>query len=476
MLQIMNQCRFPSVMYRLWIVGGVVLGLMIRHQVCAEELVTVSSLQELAETAAGDGRKVKMQPGVYRLADYLTDDVLKKIHAEVDRSQARPPVPMFVFSGNNNRFDFREVVFEIDTNLYAKLPGRSYIRCLIISGSGNHFSGLTIRNAGPQKGSGGNTLSVAGPDNTLEDVTLHVEGSFPYGYGDLFGKGGPNLLGLQKQSGIQVLGSRTLLRHCKVLSRAFGHCFYIQAGDDIRIEDCRAEGAMRATNAMLAETSGPAFDLGFRSVYLNRDGRYAMVPGYMKSLSEDGFRTYGGAGNVTLVNCVAVNTRAGFEIAGKDDAPRKSVIENCEARGCERGYLLGSNVVVRGSRGDLTHGPLLYLRGGVNSEVALELSGAQPISLVHAVATIAGSGHRVTLTAGAEVKELPALPVLFGFGMPAHGEMASPILPAATRDVTLECGIPQVPVVLSDELRGCSITSAGRQLKDADLRRSPGNW
>lgn len=33
----------------------------------------------------------------------------------------------------------------------------------------------------------------------------------------------------------------------------------------------------------------------------------------MKSLSEDGFRTYGGAGSVTLVNCTAVNTRAGFE-------------------------------------------------------------------------------------------------------------------------------------------------------------------
>lgn len=33
----------------------------------------------------------------------------------------------------------------------------------------------------------------------------------------------------------------------------------IQAGDNIRLEDCYAEGSMRATTEMLRDTSGPAF-------------------------------------------------------------------------------------------------------------------------------------------------------------------------------------------------------------------------
>ncbi|HYD83155.1 MAG TPA: hypothetical protein VEA63_03865, partial [Opitutus sp.] len=299
----------------------------------ADAIVEVSTLAEFARVAAGDRQQVKLRPGVYRMADYLTEDVLAQIHANVDRTQKRPPVPMFVFHGSDNRFDLRDVVIEIDTALYAKLPQGGYTRCLIVEGARNRFSGLTIRNTGENRGSGGNILSIAGAENTLEDFVLQVHGSFPFGYGDLLGKGGPNLVPLQKQSGIQILGTRTTLRRCKVFSRALGHCFYIQAGDDIRLEDCYAEGVMRATNDMLRDRSGPAFELGFPSVYENRDGRYLITPGYVKSLVEDGFRTYGGAGNVTLVNCLARHTRAGFEIGAKDDAPRKTVIENCTAMG-----------------------------------------------------------------------------------------------------------------------------------------------
>ena len=442
----------------------------------AESVVQVSTMQELASAAAQSGQTVKVAPGVYRLADYLTEDVLKEIRAGVDRAQARPPVPMFVFCGSDNRFDFRDVVIEIDTTLYAKLPTPNYVRCLIIAGDNNTFDGLTIRNTGPQRGSSGNILSVAGAGNTLENVTLHVRGSFPYGYGDLLGKGGPNLVALQKQSGIQVLGTRTTLRRCKVFSRAFGHCFYIQAGDDIRIEDCYAEGEMRATSEMLRDDSGPAFDLGFKSVYENRDGRYLIAPGYMKSLSEDGFRTYGGAGNVTLENCIAVHTRSGFEIGARDDAPKKTIIENCVARGCERGYLIGSNTIVRRSRGDIVHGPVLYLRGGRNSEVDLQLAGGQADFAVHALATIAGENHRVRLTVDSPESDFSQVPILFGFAMPAHAEMASPILPAATSGVTLINEIARVSVITSAEIADCQIESSNRVIADADLRKSPGKW
>jgi len=66
---------------------------------------------------------------------------------------------------------------------------------------------------------------------------------------------------------------------------------------------------------MLAETEGPAFENGFKSVYQPN----VIQPGYIKSLNECGFRTYGRGGPaqretgvVTLVNCVAKNVRVGF--------------------------------------------------------------------------------------------------------------------------------------------------------------------
>lgn len=450
------------------------LGWSVRASAAAEP-VTVTNLAQLANVAAGNGQNVKMLPGVYRLADYLTADVLQQIRAGVDRTQRRPPVPMFVFRGDRNRFDLRDVVFEIDTTLYAKLPGGGYPRCVIIAGNGNHFDGLTIRNTGPQRGSGGNILSVAGASNTLENLTLNVHGSFPYGYGDLLGKGGPNLVGIQKQSGIQVLGNGSVLRRCRVFSRAFGHCFYVQVGTDIRLEDCYAEGEMRATSEMLRDTSGPAFERGFKSVYQNRDGRYVMVPGYMKSLVEDGFRTYSNVGTVTLLNCTAVNTRAGFEIGAPDHSPDKTILRNCVARGCERAFLLGSHTIVRQSRGDARYGPLLYLRGGRESDMELELAGGTSDYTVHALATIAGTNHRVKLTTQAPAGSFPNAPILFGFGMPASAEMASPIRPAATRNVTLVNEVPSVAVISSETPQDCKIETVGKEFTDAELKKSPGH-
>lgn len=437
--------------------------------------IQVESLDALARETARSGRQIRLKPGVYRMAEYLTEPVLAEIHAARKGQPGRPPVPMFVFRGDENRIICEGATIEIDTALYKKLPG-GYLRSLIVAGKGNTITGLSIRNTGPDQGSGGNTLSLAGERTTLEDVTLHVHGSTPYGYGDLLGKGGPNLVGIKKQSGIQVLGSGSVLRRCRVFSRAFGHCFYIQQGGDIRLEDCYAEGVMRATSDMLRDTSGPAFDLGFKSVYANRDGRHLITAGYVKSLVEDGFRTYGNAGRVTLVNCTAINTRAGFEIGAPDNAPEKALLENCVARGCERGFLIGSQTVVRRSRGDIAHGPLLYLRGGRDSDVELELVGDGPQSLVHAVATIAGENHRVRLSAQLGERAIPALPILFGFGMPEHAEMASPIRSAPTKNVTLVNEIAAAPVITSETLADSKHETAGRTLADSVLRASPGSW
>ena len=217
---------------------------------------------------------------------------------------------------------------------------------------------------------------------------------------------------------------------------------------------------------MLAETGGLAFDLSYRSVYQNRDGRFMITPGYTKSLSEDGFRTYGGVGNTTLRNCMAINTRAGYEIGGTDDADTRTVLEGCHALGTERGYLIGSNVLIRNSRGNIVHGPLLYLRGGVGADVELELVGGLPETTVHALATIAGHDHRVRLYTEDTQKPVPALPIMLGFGMPQHAEMASPILPAETSGVILINEVARISVIQSDDVEDCQVTNSGPVVDD----------
>lgn len=427
--------------------------------------VEVSSLEELERIASTNDQVVRMKPGVYRFVDYLTPERIEKIAKAIDRSDStkRPPVPMLSLKGNGNRLDFTDVVFEIDTSLYAKMP-QGYLRAVLFNGQHNTINGLTIRNTGADQGSNGNLVSVFGEDNLLENITVNVFGSFPHGYGDLLGKGGPNLVNpLRKQSGFMIGGKRNTIRRCRVFSRAFGHCFYIQNADGVVVEDCYAEGHVRPTSEMLRDTSGPAFDLDFKSVYRNRDGRSEITPGYMKSLSEDGFRTYGGVSHTIIRNCVAVNTRAGFEIAGNDTDADKTVVEGCIAKGCERGYLIGSNTIVRRSRGDVLYGPLLYLRGGRDSDVELEVSGEPSNFTVHALATIAGTNHRVKFFANSPDVKLPAIPILLGYGMPQHAEMSSPIEPAPTENIKLVNELAHIPVVEHAGAVGCEVSSKIRK-------------
>lgn len=440
--------------------------------VAEQKILEVSTVADLARTAGGSEQAVRLKPGTYRMSDYLTEEVISSIKASVQKG-GRPPVWMINFSGNNNRFDFTGAVLEIETDVYAKLPP-GYIRCLFVSGSNNTFVGLTICNTGKDVGSNGNIMSLWGDNNRVENFILHVFGSYPHGYGDLLGKGGPNIVRLlQKQSAMMIGGTGNTVVRCSVFSRAFGHCFYVQKAKRTRIQDCYAEGEVRTTNEMLRDNIGPAFDLGFRSVYENRDGRYIITPGYTKSLSEDGFRTYGGVSETTIVNCTAMNTRAGFEIGGNENDADKTVVENCVATGCERAYLLGSNVVVLNSRGDVAHGPLLYLRGGKDSDVDLQLIGEYPISTVHALATIAGTNHRIRLSAGT-AESIPALPIMLGFGMPQHGEMASPIHPLSAQNIHLISEVPNAPVIRGAEAADdCVIESKGRVITDEETKRAP---
>jgi hypothetical protein len=402
--------------------------------------LTISSLAELAQVATRSDQTVKVKPGLYRLQEFIP---LKSIKER----QKRKEWQFITFSGSGNTFDFTGVTIELDTALRQALRSPIHTDEFLVSGARNTFKGLTITSVGDGRALGGAVLGVTGEGNTLHDCTIHVQGSHPYGYGDLFGKGG------FKHSGIHITGSGSRFVGCKVFTKAFGHAFYLQENcNDVSFEDCHAEGVMRRTDEMLAETSGMAFDRSFMSEVLNRSGTKRVQPGYVKALSEDGFRTYHTHQNLRFKNCTAKNMRGGFELRTKS-APR---MENCTVTGCERGFWVSEGAVVKNCQGDAQYGPLLYVEGDKAKVEVRLLPGESKDAKVHAVAAIYGSGNDVKIT-GSRVH---AVPILVGFTPPAMGENATAHGERAARGLILR-NETNMPVVVGAKSEKCQIHTKG---------------
>ncbi|MEO2005737.1 MAG: hypothetical protein ABGY41_16755, partial [Candidatus Poribacteria bacterium] len=410
--------------------------------------VEASNLAELQAYAEQSGLEVTMKPGLYRLIDWLPLESMAA-RGESERFE------FMDFSGSGNLFRLHGVTIEVDTALRSELRPPVHTSEFLVTGDDNVVEGLTITNIGDGLSRGGSVVSVSGDGNTLRDVTLHVRGSSPYGYGDLFGKSGG-----YKHSGLLVVGNDAHIVGCKLYMRSFGHGYYIQQeAENARFENCYVEGVMRSTDEMLAETSGVGFDRSFESVYKNREGEARVTPGYMKSLAEDGYRTYGGIKNISFTNCVAKHMRAGFELR-TDGGVR---VENCRTIGTERGYWVSGNAVVVNSVGDAQYGPLLFVEGE-NASVELALTAAESDMTVHSLATIHGSGHQVTIRRFNGESRAQTLPILVGYAQPGAGESMSPYSERATRDVTLR-NETSMSVIVGQEARDCTIQSEGQAVE-----------
>lgn len=403
--------------------------------------IQISSLAELAQAAVRDGQVVKMKPGLYRMTDLVPPGTIAE-------RRKRQEWQFLKFSGSGNVFHLEGVTIEFDTALRAALRAPIHTDEFLVQGNHNTLQGLTITNLGDGKVQGGAVLGVTGRGNTLRNCTVHVRGSAPYGYGDLFGKGG------LKHSGVHITGSGTRLIGCKVFTRAFGHAFYLQENcDDCYFENCHAEGVMRFTDEMLAETSGMAFDRKFRTEVMNRGGD-RILTGYMKALSEDGFRTYTTHKNLVLKNCTAKNMRGGFELRTKT-GPR---LENCTAIGCERAFWVSDGATVSKCKGDTQYGPLLYVEGnGATVNVEL-LPTESPKATVHAIAALYGSGNQVTLTASGS--RVHALPILVGYCPPAMGENMVAHSERSCGGLRLR-NETSMPVIIGEKVRKSEITTRG---------------
>lgn len=430
----------------------VCLALVTAGSLMAEE-VEVSSLEELALYAGNSGNIVRMEPGTYEMTDYISLD-------DIPERRREEKWQYIDFTGSNNEFDLAGVTIRFDTRLGNKLRAPIHTPDFLISGDGNVLKGLSITYVGNHPSRSENVLSVRGENNTLRKVTLRVRGSYPYGYGDLFGKGGGGLVGPRKHSGLRIKGPNTRVIGCEVYMRSFGHGFYVQGdGENAYFKDCYVEGKMRSTDDILAEEDGLARELEYRMVYRNREGEKKILPGYMKSVAEDGFRTYG-VDNLTFINCTSKNMRGAFELRSSGHH-----LQNCTVLGNERGYWIGSNSIVENCEGDAKYGPLMFIEGK-NIDVDVELLARESGKQVHSLGTIHGRNNNIKITPASDERRERPVPILLGFSQPGGGEGMSSYGRRQATDIRL-VNRTRMPVKLGKKTKGCEVMTRGDVVRSA---------
>lgn len=330
----------------------------------------INSLSELKDHLDDSDGNFKMSPGTYYFnTDNCGDGKLFSNEA------------ILLFTGSNNTFDFTDVTFEFDTEILSAYG--SWVVEFWPVGNNNTYLNLTMEDIGMNTPShGAEAIHLDGADNLIEGFHITVRGSYPYGYGDIFGKGGGSVISHQKHPGVLVRGDRNHIKSCTVIMRAYGHGIFMQGAEDALIEDCYVEGELRTVAEVLEErgTDSPADNVDFLTVW----GYYLdeLEHDYRFSLQEDGIRCYT-TGNIygtdssrsttgtQIKNCEVVMMRSGVTI-GWDYTDK--VVENCKVIACETGYWFGSNCEAINCSGDASIGPLISEDvGRSNSNIELTL-------------------------------------------------------------------------------------------------------
>ena len=354
----------------------------------AQTAVNVSTLLELRKAVQKSDQTIVMKPGRYVLID-LPDGV---------RS-----LPC---SGSNNTIDLSGVY----VNVPVGTTRRSYVT---ISGDNNTFKGGTFEDtyvsglkevtdfssynqnrftlARGLRGSA--VLAVTGDSNRVIGTKLTIRGSFPYGYGSIYGIGSDNVYGLDKRCGIVIKGKSNTIDGCELQQRAFGHGIYLQGpANKTVIKNCLVEGRMRPSKDLYRETNPR--DLPVRSHYkLPRKGNEPIPKDIMIPLSEDGIRVYTRGGSVTVQNCTVKKMRGGIRVY----LASRATVTNSTAIDCGwTNFNLPKGGKITGSSGNFAYAPLSDFRlSKSNQDIELTILPSPHALGPHNVADILGSDHTI---------------------------------------------------------------------------------
>lgn len=363
---------------------------LISYGAVSAQILTVESLNDFNAAIAKSDSKIRLQPGHYDIKDIS------------GREKA------IAFSGSNNIVDMRGVY----VNATVGTVSSAYIR---VTGHGNTIVGgefedtykdgkKEIKDFGAYNRDRRNLASglrgepvmkVKGNKNSVKGIKLTVRGSFPYGYGSMFGIGRDHEFGLNKRCGILIKGVENTLDGVEVQQRAFGHGIYMQGdADKTLIKNSHVEGRLRKTKELYDETRPT--DLPKRANYkIPRDGNIPIPKDSVHSLCEDGIRMYNIPGSVTVENCTVTKMRGGIRLYLGGPA----TVKNCSVTHCEyTNYNLPTKGELSDSTGDFSFGPLSDYRLSRSRSRAEWVILPSPHAIGdHNILDVQGNGHHIIL-------------------------------------------------------------------------------
>lgn len=396
------------------------------HDAAAQNIVNVSTIAELRSAMQGSDQKIVMKAGKYE----LDSDALR-------------------LSGDNNLLDLTGAYFSCEVSQAG--DGR-----LRISGDGNtvrngefedvYYNGMTevtdftAYNLDRKRlaNGGGVNIRVRGDNNHIVGTKVTVRGSFPYGYGAMFGIGRNNSFRLRKRGGILINGKNTVLDGVEVHQQAFCHAIFMQSpADNTLIKNSLVKGVVRATNDMYAETDAASLPYQYDykmpfSIVGSKNTPPAPIPkGHMFTITEDGIRVYRGGGSVRVENTKVMNTRGGIRTYLGSGA----TIVNCTAIDCgSTNFNLPNGGTIKGSRGNFAFGPLSDFRlARSNQKIEMTILPSPHAMGDHNIADIQGDNHTIVFhRAPGPRDETTRAIVVTGKNSTIRNETEYPILLEAT--------------------------------------------
>jgi len=353
-----------------------------------QSVVNVSTVAELRSAMEKSNQHIIMKPGKYEMGSQT-----------------------FRLSGSNNIIDLTGAYF-------SWIVGDVGSGRMSITGRGNavrngefedlYYNGMTevtdftAFNQDRERlaNGGGSNISITGDNNRLEGLKMTVRGSFPYGYGAMFGIGKYHSFKLDKHGGIVIKAKNTVLDGVEVQQKAFCHAIFIQSpADNTLIKDTLVEGVVRETNDMYKETDPESLPYKYNymmpfSIAGGRNNPQVPIPrDHLFTLTEDGIRVYSGGGSVRVENSTVKKTRGGIRLYLASGA----TVINCKAVDCgSTNYNLPSGGTIKGSSGNFANGPLSDFRlGKSNQKIDMTILPSPNAMGDHNIADIQGNGHTI---------------------------------------------------------------------------------
>jgi len=350
----------------------------------------VNSLTELRSAVQKDNQNIVMTPGSYNLADMPNGSRviacsgsgntinLTGVHVIAPVGVIR--ATYITMSGNNNTWIGGE--FE---DVYSN--GMTEVTDFIAYNNDktNFASGL---NGGDRNV----VLNIWGADNLFKDLKLTTRGSFPYGYGSMYGINGTNTFGLDKRGGILITSANVTLDGIEIQHRSFSHGIIMQEGsENTVIKNCLVEGRVRLGSELYLEGEG---SLPYRSDYLMpHSGNIPIPKDDYFSLSEDGIRSYKGSGTVIVENCTVKKMRGGIRLyLGGSATVTNSTSIDCGSVN----WNMPSGGTITNSSGNFAYAPLSDFRlSRSNMDIEWTIIPSPHATGPHNIADVLGNNHNI---------------------------------------------------------------------------------